>query len=230
MNIDPKFTRPGRGPSARPIVLYAGLLDTATTNGLRSITTKLLHLDPERKLAVAQATVTIESDGVTRLFEGIGDATPENAGQMARDAWIRMAETRAKARALRDAINVGDCSVEGEEEEGWDDVPVSAPPPRPPAPTPLRPSTETTSAPTTVTRAPVTETAGSPVAVVVEDELAQLRHRYAEVVFEAESWGIRPPASAPDNVAGLTRAIASLEGQIARARSTSTGERRTARR
>lgn len=40
-------------------------------------------------------------------FDGIGDANPENVNSFIVPHLIRMAETRAKARALRDAVNIG---------------------------------------------------------------------------------------------------------------------------
>src|ERR687898_241588 len=52
-------------------------------------------------------------------FGGIGDASPQNVNRAIAPHLIRMAETRAKARALRDAINVGVTAFEelgGEEE------------------------------------------------------------------------------------------------------------------
>src|SRR5215208_6860597 len=89
-------------------VLYAGLLEEAHSRGLRSIETDLLQIPGpgNGEVAIVKAVVRTE-DG---KFTGIGDASPENVN--------RMAETRAKARALRDAINVG---VTAFEELGGED-------------------------------------------------------------------------------------------------------------
>jgi len=99
-------------------VLYAGLLDEAHARGLRSIETELLQVPSTEngEVAVARAVVRTE-DG---KFSGIGDASPQNVGRAIAPHVIRMAETRAKARALRDAINVGVTALEelgGEGEE-----------------------------------------------------------------------------------------------------------------
>jgi hypothetical protein len=45
-------------------------------------------------------------------FTGIGDASPSNVTRMIAPHLIRMAETRSKARALRDAVNVGVTALE----------------------------------------------------------------------------------------------------------------------
>ncbi|QYJ15678.1 hypothetical protein Rxycam_01504 [Rubrobacter xylanophilus DSM 9941] len=97
-------------------VLYAGLLEEAHARGLRSIETELLQApSPENgEVAIVRAVVRTE-DG---KFSGIGDASPTNVGRHIAPHLIRMAETRAKARALRDAINVGVTAYEelGDEE------------------------------------------------------------------------------------------------------------------
>ncbi|MDP8951097.1 MAG: hypothetical protein M3N18_02470 [Actinomycetota bacterium] len=103
-------------------VLYAGLLEEAHARGLRSIETELLQIPGAEngEVAIARAVVRTE-DG---KFTGIGDASPQNVGRMIAPHIIRMAETRAKARALRDAINVGVASIE---ELGEDPEPSRAP-------------------------------------------------------------------------------------------------------
>jgi predicted amidohydrolase YtcJ len=97
-------------------VLYAGLLEEAHSRGLRSIETDLLQVpaDENGEVAIVRAIVRTE-DG---KFTGIGDASPQNVNRTIAPHVIRMAETRAKARALRDAINVG---VTAFEELGGED-------------------------------------------------------------------------------------------------------------
>jgi hypothetical protein len=105
-------------------ILFQGLLDEAHTRGLRGIDTELLQVpDPDNgQVAIVKAVCEME-DG--RKFSGIGDASPENVGRNIAPHVIRMAETRAKARALRDAVNVGATALE-ELSEGDDAPPVSS--------------------------------------------------------------------------------------------------------
>jgi hypothetical protein len=101
-------------------VLFAGLLDEAHSRGLRSIDTQLIQVpdDQNGNVAIVKATAEME-DG--SHFSGIGDASPENVGRNIVPHIIRMAETRAKARALRDAVNVGATALE--ELSDGDDAP-----------------------------------------------------------------------------------------------------------
>jgi len=128
-------------------VLYAGLLDQAHQQGLCAVKTQLLQVPgPENgHVAICLAEVTTEKG----TFTGIGDADPSNVNRVMANALIRMAETRAKARALRDAVNVGLVALEelgegaadGPGEEGapsggaprLSPVPPLAPPAAPPA-------------------------------------------------------------------------------------------------
>src|ERR671933_545933 len=110
-------------------VLFAGLLDEAHQKGVRGIDTELVQVPTEEngRVAVVKARVEME-DG--RTFSGIGDASPGNVGPNIGPHIIRMAETRAKARALRDAVNVGATALE--ELSDGDEAPPAGYPSTPP--------------------------------------------------------------------------------------------------
>lgn len=92
-------------------VLYAGLLAEAHSSGLKEIDTELLQVPDGANgdTAIVRARVAMEDGG---LFCGIGDASPRNVGRAIAPHLMRMAETRAKARALRDALNIGTLAFE----------------------------------------------------------------------------------------------------------------------
>jgi predicted amidohydrolase YtcJ len=94
----------------KTFVLYAGLLDLAHERGLKAITTTLVQIPNELNGNVAICHATVETEQGT--FTGLGDAAPTNVNRMMSPHLIRMAETRAKARALRDAVNVGVTALE----------------------------------------------------------------------------------------------------------------------
>jgi hypothetical protein len=111
--IDSKHTINLQG---KDFVKYEGLLNAAHERGLQSIETEEVCREFTRGadgkligvLVIFKAAVT----GENKKFTGYGDATEKNVNRMVLPHLYRMAETRAKARALRDFCNIGMCSVE----------------------------------------------------------------------------------------------------------------------
>jgi hypothetical protein len=97
--------------SGRDYPLYAGILAEAHERGLQSIETTLIQVPGTENdyTAIVMAVVRLK-DGSS--FEDYGDASPRNTSARVATALIRMASTRAKGRALRDAINVGQTMLE----------------------------------------------------------------------------------------------------------------------
>lgn len=108
-------------------VTYKGLLSLAHEEGLRFVRTELVQVPAEEngRTAIARAVVRTRRG----TFTGIGDANPGNVNRRIAPHVIRMAETRATARALRVAVNIGEVAIE----ELAEDVAVGAPERRQPA-------------------------------------------------------------------------------------------------
>ena len=109
--------RTGRVVGTKEVVTYQGLLSKAHDEGLQRIATRLVQVpsDENGRTAIAKALVETKKG----RFEGIGDANPENVNSFIVPHLIRMAETRAKARALRDAVNIGIVSFEELDGDGF---------------------------------------------------------------------------------------------------------------
>ncbi len=103
----------------KDFVTYEGLLDTAHQKGLVGIHTDIIQLPTSQNgnVCVVKAVAKTESGE----FHGVGDADPNNVNRLITKHIIRMAETRAKARALRDLTNIGMTAIE---ELGGDDAPA----------------------------------------------------------------------------------------------------------
>lgn len=98
----------------RDFIQYLGLVDLLhqESGGAFSISTRLEQAPTTENgmLAVVSATVSMGGveDGVDhRSASGLGDASPGSVTRMMAPHLVRMAETRAKGRALRDLLNVG---------------------------------------------------------------------------------------------------------------------------
>lgn len=118
----------------KPYVRYGGLLEAAHKSGLRDLKVQLLQSPTKDNgyTAVCEATAVIKTRSREKTYVEIGDANTISIGNPALNPHlIRIAATRAKARALRDALRVSICSVE---ELAMGDR-ITAEPPTPDAPT-----------------------------------------------------------------------------------------------
>ncbi len=114
--LDERFLTNIKG---KDFVLYAGVLDLATQRGLLKLEVELIQFPTKENgnEAICHA-VAVGKNG--EVFSDIGDANPNNCHSMITKHLIRMASTRAKARALRDMCNIGIACLE--ELSDFDDV------------------------------------------------------------------------------------------------------------
>ena len=121
----PIKNRHGEVVGEKEVVSYAGLLAKAHDEGLEGISTELVQVPTETNgsVAIVRATIT----GRRGTFTGLGDADPSNVNRGVVRHLLRIAETRAKARALRDYVDVGTVSLEelgGEDDDCVPEEPV----------------------------------------------------------------------------------------------------------
>lgn len=95
----------------KDFVLYAGLLDVAHQKNLCTVDVELIQNPSAENGNTAICKARVETvDG--RRFADIGDANPQNCNSKVAKHLIRMASTRAKARAFRDMDNIGMTALE----------------------------------------------------------------------------------------------------------------------
>jgi hypothetical protein len=107
-SIDPRFIKNLKG---KDFVLYTGLLDQGHLIGIQSIQIEPVQYPTKENgfEGICKAIIT-SVDG--RIFTEIGDANPKNVNAQVSAHVLRMAATRAKARALRDMTNIGMTCIE----------------------------------------------------------------------------------------------------------------------
>jgi hypothetical protein len=89
-------------------IRWGGLLHLAHQTGLNSLSVEVVSVTKD--FALMRATARFNDGGE---WSDIGDATPENVGKRMGHAFVRMASTRAMARALRLALDINYvCAVE----------------------------------------------------------------------------------------------------------------------
>ena len=95
----------------KDFVLYSGLLDVAHQKNLSSVDVELIQFPSDENKHTAICRAKVETvDG--KKFSDIGDANPQNCNSKVARHLIRMASTRAKARAFRDMDNIGMTALE----------------------------------------------------------------------------------------------------------------------
>ena len=122
------------------LALYAGWLNQAHRESLKRITTTLLQAPSDENGQLASCHAELETERGT--FSGIGDASPQNVGRMIAVHTVRLSETRARGRALRDAMNAGVTAPEEQSDLEETDGPAVAH-----ASQPARPSCQLASVP-----------------------------------------------------------------------------------
>ena len=99
-----------RNLQGRDYILYGGVLQLARERGLRRISTSIVQLPSKENSMYAVVEAEIEtSDGI---FRELGDASPESVARSIQPHLLRMAATRAKARAMRDAVGIDMVALE----------------------------------------------------------------------------------------------------------------------
>lgn len=94
----------------KDFVLFEGLLEMAHAQGLKRVETQLLQAPHKDNGMLAIVRAVIETD--KGVFSALGDASPESAEKPMQPHLVRLADTRAIARACRIAVNVGMTAVE----------------------------------------------------------------------------------------------------------------------
>jgi len=94
----------------KDFVLFEGLLEMAHAAGLKRVETQLLQAPSKDNgmLAIVRAVIETEKG----IFSALGDASPESAERPMQPHLVRLADTRAIARAMRIAVNVGMTALE----------------------------------------------------------------------------------------------------------------------
>jgi hypothetical protein len=95
----------------KEFVLYQGLLDLSHQKGLKKLSVQLLQFPSEENGREAICLATAETHA-GEIFSDVGDANPTNTDSSITPHLVRMASTRAKARALRDLNNIGMTALE----------------------------------------------------------------------------------------------------------------------
>ena len=93
-----------RNLNGRDFILYGGVLQLAKERGLKRIATRIVQLPHKDNGYYAVCEAEVETDD--GVFSDVGDASPASVSRTIQPHLLRMAATRAKARAMRDAVGI----------------------------------------------------------------------------------------------------------------------------
>ncbi|MCC7537452.1 MAG: hypothetical protein IT379_14610 [Deltaproteobacteria bacterium] len=100
----------GRIVGHKEVVAYRGLLDLVHRDRVSRITTRLVQTPREDNGQTAIVRAVVHT--ARGVFTALGDANPRNVNPKIVPHLVRMAETRAEARAMRKAVNIGVVALE----------------------------------------------------------------------------------------------------------------------
>lgn len=95
----------------RDFILYGGLLELARQKGIKRLEVEIIQVPSEENGNYAVCTAVLEGEN-GEVYREVGDASPENVNKNIAPHLLRMAATRAKARALRDFTGVDMVALE----------------------------------------------------------------------------------------------------------------------
>jgi len=89
----------------KDFILYGGLLELAKAKSIKRLEVEVVQIPSDANGHYAVCTALLEgADG--SIYREVGDASPENVNKNIAPHLLRMAATRAKARALRDFTGI----------------------------------------------------------------------------------------------------------------------------
>lgn len=92
----------------KEFMTYEGLLKKAHEKGKFSMVITDSWVSEDMTKAWCKVRLTAGK----QIFDGFGSSTPENTGEMTKTHPVEMANTRAKGRAFRDYLNIGQAMAE----------------------------------------------------------------------------------------------------------------------
>ena len=95
----------------KDFILYGGLLELAREKGLKRLEVEIVQIPSPENGNYAVCSATLEGED-NSIYREVGDASPDNVNGNIAPHILRMAATRAKARALRDFTGIDMVSFE----------------------------------------------------------------------------------------------------------------------